>query len=184
MNLKEIFDQIEPKTDKGTSHSYIQNYYDEEFSPKQFDNIKILEIGIRQGYSHYLWDRFFINGEIFGVDNNESGLEYKEFLRNTRVKIYEDDAYGSFCSNFPDEYFDYIIDDGPHTIESQIKVLELWLPKIKKGGKLIIEDIQGKIFIPRILKAINTSLTENSKVYDFTSNAGKVDDILIEVTKK
>lgn len=186
MRLSEFFENFEPKTDKGTSHSYIQNYYCEEFSSKKELDIKLLEIGIRNGFSHYLWDKFFINGTIFGVDNGESGFEYEKLLKDTRVHHFIDDGYSkSFLSKFEDNYFDYVIDDASHSVESQIKAVEVFLPKIKSNGKLIIEDIQGVYFIPKIVEKIKSnSLVKDYKVYNLVDKSNRIDDILIEITKR
>ena len=37
---------------------------------------------------------------------------------------------------------DYLIDDGPHTLDSQLFAIEYWFKKVKVGGTMIIEDIQ------------------------------------------
>lgn len=180
MKLSEFFETFEPKTDKNTGHCYISQYYCNEFSPKKEDEIKLLEIGIRQGYSHYLWDKYFTNGKIYGIDNGESGFDYTELLNKSRVITFNDNAYSPyFCNTLLDNYFDYIIDDGPHTVESQIKAVELYLPKLKIGGKLIIEDIQSISFVDRIIKN-----AKNWKLFDLRSVSGRPDDILIEITKK
>ena len=39
--------------------------------------------------------------------------------------------------------FDIIIDDGPHTLESHLCFLDLYLPKLNSGGVAIIEDIDN-----------------------------------------
>jgi hypothetical protein len=57
--------------------------------------------------------------------------------------IYKDAYNGETCNLFEDESIDYLIDDGAHSIESQIKCVQQWFSKIKEGGKLIIEDIQN-----------------------------------------
>lgn len=186
MRLSEFFENFEPKTDKGTSHSYIQNYYCEEFSSKKELDIKLLEIGIRNGFSHYLWDKFFINGTIYGVDNGESGFEYEKLFKDTRVHYFIDDGYSkSFLSRFEDNYFDYVIDDASHSVESQIKAIEVFLPKIKSNGKLIIEDIQALEFCGRLkTAALNNPLVAEFKIHDFRLKSKREDDLLIEIVKK
>ena len=42
---------------------------------------------------------------------------------------------------FPDG-FDIIFDDGPHTVESQKKCIEYYLPILKDGGTMFVEDVQ------------------------------------------
>lgn len=181
MKLTEFFKTFEPKSDKNTSHCYIEKYYSDEFSDKKELPIKLMEIGIRQGYSHILWDKYFTNGEIWGVDNGESGFTW-EILDNSGVKIFKDDAYkAKFSLSLPENYFDYIIDDGSHHPEHQKIFINLYYSLLKPEGKLIIEDVQGKGYfnnLEKYCKALNLKY----KLLDFT-DSGKIDDLMIEITK-
>lgn len=183
--LEDFFKDFEPKSDKNTSHAYINGYYSGEFSNKKELGIKLLEIGIRQGYSHILWDKYFPNGEIHGVDNGESGFTW-EVLNGSRVKIYTEDAYNNkFTDKFDNDYFDYIIDDGSHHPAHQIKCIDLFLPKIKSGGKLIIEDV-GNIGLAKQLEThtLKNSLCQSCKIIDLRSLKNQWDDIIIEIVRK
>lgn len=182
--LKDFFKDFEPKSDKNTSHAYIDGYYSKEFSDKKEKDIKLLEVGIRQGYSHILWNKYFTNGEIWGADNGESGFTW-DILKDTSVIIYEGDAYNEKFSNIlKDEYFDYIIDDGSHHPTHQLKCINLFLPKIKTGGKLIIEDI-GNMQLAKQLqeKALKSSLCKEANIVDLRNVKGRWDDILIEIIR-
>ena len=54
---------------------------------------------------------------------------------------YDYDSVEEVKNVFPDG-FDIIFDDGPHTIESQKKCIEYYLPLLKDGGSIFIEDVQ------------------------------------------
>lgn len=182
--LKEFFKTFEPKSDKNTSHAYIDGYYSQEFSNKKQSNIKLLEIGIRQGYSHILWDHYFLNGEIWGVDNGESGFNW-EILNNSKVKIFKEDAYSiNFTNKLPENYFDYIIEDGSHVPQHQLDSIDLFLPLIKPKGKFIIEDV-GNISLAQQLKtkAMQNNFTKSVKIIDLRKLKDRWDDIMIEITK-
>ena len=183
--LKEFFTELEPKSDKGTSHCYIEEIYDKEFSGKRDLPIKLLEIGVREGLSHYLWSKFFTKGHIVGVDNGESGFTL-ELLDNTKVELFKTNAYTkSFADLWEDSSFDYIIDDGPHTISSQQACIDLFLSKVKPGGKLIIEDIQAIEFAMRLGKHChNNPLIESFEIHDLRHIKDRLDDILIEIIRK
>ena len=43
MELKKFFKDFEPKSDKNTSHCYIDKYYSEEFSDKKELPIKLMD---------------------------------------------------------------------------------------------------------------------------------------------
>ena len=141
MTLSNYFNTIleSAQTDKGTYHSYIQNYYTNIFSNIRNEDIKILEIGVLDGKSIKFWNDWFINAEIIGMDINTKS---KPFIDANGYTVLWEDAYTKQgVSNFEDNYFDFIIDDGPHTLESQLECVRLYLPKLKKGGKIIIEEI-------------------------------------------
>lgn len=184
MNLKDFFETFEPKSDKNTSHAYIDGYYSNEFSAKKELPIKLLEIGIRQGYSHILWDKYFTNGEIHGVDNNDSGFTW-EVLNDSNVKVYVEDAYTKLFSNkFEDNYFDYIIDDGSHVPTHQLLCIDLFLPKIKTDGKLIIEDVGNMNLANQIKqKSEKHPMCKQVNIIDLRKLKDRWDDILIEIVK-
>jgi len=64
--LKEISLDLRYPSDKDTAHNYLP-IYQEEFN--KIENIKILELGVCYGGSLVLWNEFFTNSEIHGLDN-------------------------------------------------------------------------------------------------------------------
>jgi hypothetical protein len=127
-------DSQETGTDKNTNHSYIQNFYEQEFSTFQNKNINLLEIGINKGGSLFLWSEFFKNANIYGLDITDKFL-LEKYKNINRVNYIFKNAYSKQVSDeLPD--FDIIIDDGPHTVETQIDCINLYLPKLKKKRSL------------------------------------------------
>jgi hypothetical protein len=178
--------------DKGTNHSYIEYYYDLEFSNKQTQNLNILEIGIWEGGSLKLWKNWFVNANIVGIDDNSGifgNLRNSQFDQIPGVNIIWDDAYSDRVVNkFNNNYFDYIIDDGPHTFESHKLCIKKWLPKLKHGGKLIIEDIYylSEDLSPLVGKQLISLLDTNlyhSHFFDLRPIKKRGDDIILEITK-
>ena len=210
--LTNFYNELQLKSDKGTDHDYINGYYDLVMSEHQHLKISLLEIGVLNGHSINLWQKFFTHPDcyILGVDIklSDSALktidavwsnETQRYLpgfrtqyddkENHKAILYESNAYSKeFANQFLDNTFDFVIDDGPHTLESQIDCIDLYLPKIKMNtGRLIIEDIQSK----SDLEAIEDKLNEPNdmykimyKVYDLTQNKGRYDDIIIEIKKR
>jgi hypothetical protein len=186
MNLKEFYEKAKLKSDKGTTHDYISAYYDNEFTPKRFEPISILEIGIHAGLSLKLWKDWFENANIYAIDPCKEVPIFEEILDEVNqmenVKIIKDDAYSENILNmFEDCSLDYIIDDGPHTLYSQIYSIKHWLKKIKTGGKLIIEDIQSIGDLNQLILEANESGMK-WEVYDMRNNKGRYDDIILEIT--
>lgn len=177
MTLEKLFWATEPKTDKFRGHNYGL-YYFPEFEGK--DNIRLLEIGVKYGESLNLWSKYFKNSYILGVDiENKFGNLLDEAAN---VSIYINDAYDKNFVESIHGNFDYIIEDGSHHPNDQKKAVDLYFNKLKVGGKLIIEDIQGKEYL-KVLEDYCKSKNLNYKVFDFTEIDGKIDDILIEITR-
>lgn len=160
MNLIEFYKVTGEQSDKGTVHCYISEWYNNEFTPVRFEKLKILEIGINKGDSLILWRDWFVNSNIYGIDNgDEMTDEYFNIVnRISNVNIQYGDAYTiETVSLYENDFFDYIIDDGPHTLSSHLKCVELWFPKLKSGGKLIIEDIWDIDYYQKEFDKLNIS---------------------------
>jgi hypothetical protein len=73
-------------------HGYVEKYY-ELFKANRNINTSILEIGVREGWSHRMWYDFFPNATIYGIDNFDDSIYKsinfkKEDLENDRIKIF------------------------------------------------------------------------------------------------
>jgi hypothetical protein len=179
-------------TDKGTNHSYIEHYYSPEFTSRRAEKLNILEIGIWDGGSIKLWKSWFINSNITGIDDNSGIFGNKANINENLIPgatLIWDDAYSNKVANqFEDNYFDYIIDDGPHTFDSHKACIKKWLSKLKQNGKLIIEDIyyiceEYPLIGQQLINLIDINLYEY-KFFDLRSYKNRGDDIILEITKK
>lgn len=156
-------------TDKFTKHPYA-DLYDELLFPYRNRKINLLEIGVYHGASTILWNHYFVNGNITTVDiQPRKSLEnVKNKIDESRTKIIINDAYNEdFCNTLPN--FDIINDDGPHTLESQIKCIELYYKKLNSGGIMLIEDIPSETWFDSLIKSIPIDV--KYQCYDFSKNA-------------
>jgi hypothetical protein len=168
-------------TDKNTNHSYIENFYEQEFAKYQEKNIDLLEIGINKGGSLFLWSKFFNNANIYGLDITDAFL-LENYKNINRVTYIFKNAYTKQVANeLPD--FDIIIDDGPHSLESQIDSINLYISKLKKDGIFIIEDIQSIEYINILNRFIPEELKNKTQVIDLRSKSGRFDDIMLIIRK-
>uniref|UniRef100_A0A6C0F7Q3 Class I SAM-dependent methyltransferase n=1 Tax=viral metagenome TaxID=1070528 RepID=A0A6C0F7Q3_9ZZZZ len=134
-------------TDK-VQHKYIK-YYEKIFEPIKDLSMNILEIGVREGYSHLLWKEYFKNSKIYGIDNYSDPV----FKKNIKTYDHLKDII-IFIGNQEDENFlnnninfnlDILIDDGGHEMEQQQSSLKYLFKKITSQGYYIIEDLHTSI---------------------------------------
>lgn len=183
--MKKLIDLIREfdlnQTDKHNGHSYIEYFYEDFFKPYRNKKLNILEIGTREGDSLRLWKEAFSQSKIYGVDNALS-KRFKN-INEDRINFYFGDAYTQeIVDSFPN--FDIIIDDGPHTLDSQIKCLELYLSKLNDSGFIVIEDIADFNYV-EILEKKYIELGGNKEVefYDMRSIKNRFDDIIVVFRK-
>ena len=181
MTLLEIINQndyiIKHGTDKEAKHKYCSAFYDNAFFDLKDKKLNILEIGIQNGSSLVLWNEYFKNSIIYGIDNTNFINDRLDTY--PRIKTIIQDAYKKeLTSNLP--LFDIIIDDGPHTLESQIKFINNYFKKLNKNGKLFIEDVDGKHNLNELRKEAS-KFTSNITSIDFRSKTNTEDSIMLMI---
>ncbi len=192
MNFLEFFIYNNFVNTKHDCHNYIKSYYSKVFSTKDRNNkYNILEIGVRTGSSLIMWNEWFNKSKIYGIDIDANPFD-DETIKRTKIEFIQGNAYSKeILDIFEDNFFDYVMDDGPHTVDSQIYTINHWIKKLKHGGKIIIEDIgchdyNGNPYTAEeslgfLLEAINKDICEY-KVFDLR-NEGQYDSIILELTK-
>ena len=103
-----------------------------------------------------------------------------EVQNNDKIKKIFADAYDSNTANILPS-FDVIIDDGPHTLESQEKAIQLYLPKVNPGGIFIIEDIQEESSIDVLRNSVPEELKKYCEFIDLRTVKGRRDDMMFVV---
>jgi hypothetical protein len=186
MTLTEFYN-LQPewnKTDKGTYHAYIQEYYTNIFSEIRNENLKILEIGVLDGRSIKFWNDWFTSAEIIGMDIDQKS---RPFIDANNYKVIWGDAYNKTLTDlFQNSYFDFIIDDGPHTLDSQLYTSTNYFKKLKINGLLIIEDIFDFDYVSEIENHVKNTLPSDSyefKCFDFRKSKNRFDDVIIEIKR-
>jgi len=149
--------------DKGTCHSYI-DIYEEQMTKKS--NVDILEIGVNRGHSIKMWQDYFVDSNVYGIDIDLSIVEFDD-LQN--IYVCNATSQEQVNATFKNKKFDYVVDDGSHIIAEQIQAFDVLWPRIKKGGKYFIEDIDGEDAINKISSHLNNNgiefvLFDNRKV--------------------
>lgn len=142
--LKEISVILNYPSDKDTSHNYLPVYQKEL---DKTNGIKILELGVYTGGSLKLWQDFFINSEIHGLDDTKRNDDLIPGIMHWG-------RYEDLYNDFEDNYFDYIINDSMHYAKEQLDAFNLYYPKLKSGGKFFMEDVPDQSNLDIILKEL------------------------------
>ncbi|PZV79122.1 cephalosporin hydroxylase [Algoriphagus aquaeductus] len=134
------------KTDKWGKHFYTP-HYKFHFSSFRKKKLNILEIGIggyesptQGGGSLRMWERFFPNAMIYGLD-----IYDKSKLEEGRIKIIQGSQIDrELLTNLSNRVggFEIIIDDGSHQNEHIIESFKILFPLLKNGGIYVVEDTQ------------------------------------------
>lgn len=153
---------------------YFDGIYD-KILPKYIGSTEnILEIGTHDGESILLWSYLFNNAKIYGVD-----IKPCPKIQNIdNISHIIGDAYHeTLCNQFEDNFFDIIIDDGPHTLNSFIFLIENYITKLKNGGVMIIEDIIDLNWTKILSEKLDTHKNITYKIYNM-ANKQKTDYLL------
>ena len=168
--LKEVSAILEYPSDKDTSHNYL-SVYQKEFD--KIENIKMLELGVYTGGSLKLWQDFFINSEIHGLDDTKRNDDQIPGIMHWG-------RYEDLHTSFENNYFDYIINDSMHHAPEQIDAFNLYYPKLKSGGKFFMEDIPDMDNVAEIVKTLEG---HTFKVYNMNASSISQDSIILVVYK-
>jgi hypothetical protein len=190
MSLVELVDS--EKTDKDTIHSYLP-LYQKLLDSKKETAKNVLEVGIgnfgeKNGGSIKLWRDYFTDATIYGLDIIPINRVMDELLDDSRVILYTStDAYNHdfFTTNFLNKNIkcDFMLDDGPHTLESMKEFIKLYSQIMTDDGILIVEDVQSWDWIDILKNEVPEHLKQFIKVYDLRANKNRYDDIVFTIDK-
>ena len=186
MSLSDIVNNS--RTDKNTTHSYL-NLYQSLLINKKETAQNVLEVGVWAGGSIKMWSDFFVNATVYGLDIIHMDEVWEGIKNNDKIKLYTStDAYDEvfFNTQFLDKNikFDFMLDDGPHTIESMKQFIKLYSQVMTDDGILIIEDVQSIEWIEILVNEVPEHLKEYIKVYDLRPNKNRYDDIVFTIDRR
>ena len=194
--MKIIVDNL--RTDKNTTHSYL-DLYEKLLFTKKYTAKNILEIGIGHGKndgicitnggSIKLWHDYFLNAKIYALDIVHMDNVWDGIKNNDRINLITSvDAYNTdfFTKTFLNTNikFDMLLDDGPHTLESMIQFIKLYINVMSEDGILIIEDVQSIDWIQALTEVVPEHLQKFIKSYDLRHIKNRYDDIVFVINKK
>lgn len=140
---------------KRSGHQFVYQYLDLQRDA----DLRILEIGIgtndpkapssmgsdgKPGSSLEMWTRLFPNALVYGADVDPKALVQGERIRSLLVDSTDPNSVKNLIqelSQLEPKGFDMIVDDGLHTPESNLRLLNLLSPLLATGGFYVVEDI-------------------------------------------
>jgi hypothetical protein len=141
----------------------------------------ILEIGVQRGGSMKLWNDYFVNATLYGIDIDDGPAFLKEYNRISCLKMnaYSQDSINYFLEK--NIVFDFIIDDGPHSLESMIYFINNYTQLLAVNGIMIVEDIPE----PKWCDVFKTLLPDGFtyEIFDLRHIKNRWDDILFVIKK-
>lgn len=177
MTLHDVFTRHQSVTgggDKGSLHSYIDIY---QKQMRRRRNIDLLEIGVWEGDSLAMWQEYFTDSRIVGVDINLARC-----TAQVDARLCDATNPGELQAALGDMQFDYIVDDGSHRLGDQVaSFVALW-GRLKPDGRYFIEDIQSDHDLSVLVETVKQAGAEPT-VFDLRALKGRYDDILLMVAR-
>jgi hypothetical protein len=128
-------------TDKAVNTHYLRNY-EAYFGVLRDAEVRLLELGIKEGGSLLLWRDYFERGHIIGLDINPVQLDDHTGRIRTYMGAQQDTkVLDRIASENAPEGFDIIIDDCAHIgVLARASFWHLFDNHLRSGGLYVIED--------------------------------------------
>lgn len=173
-------------------HNYLP-YYWQHFRDIRHEVRSFLEIGLETDRSLRMWEEFFPNAEIVGIDINPKCKAFEGGRRRIYIGDQSDVTFLKTvieANQFP---FDVIIDDGSHLVQHQMASFNFLLPSMSDHGIYVIEDTgpvvnDSKLAVCKALSKLSSNImhwpsgvdpSEWTKLGHFDSRASWLDRNII-----
>ena len=123
-------------------HNYLA-YYWMYFRDIRLDVRNVLEIGVDTGSSIRMWEEFFTNATIYGLDIDPNCKRFEGDRRRILIGDQGNPKFLEQVKHEPTHAFDIVIDDGSHHVDHQLKTFEILFPAMSDHGIYVIEDTGG-----------------------------------------
>ena len=123
-------------------HNYLV-YYWMHFRDIRLEVRNVLEIGVQTDRSIRMWEDFFPNATIHGLDIDPECRQFEGGRR--RIWIGDQSDYG-FLAEVTQQAggpFDVVIDDGSHKVRHQLRSFNFLFPRMSDHGIYVVEDTGG-----------------------------------------
>lgn len=140
MTLQEL--GIKYNSDKATWHDFC-DFYDKHLDKYRNDSLNFLEIGIGEAASLLMWNDYFEQSKIYGID-----IDPNKIINKGRIisSICDQSDRSYLAKVFDGVVFDFIVDDGGHYMDQQQISLATMFKRLKNGNFYILEDLHTSYF--------------------------------------
>lgn len=156
--------------------------YENIFSKRRNERLKILELGVANGHSIASWHHYFPNSKIYGIDIKKP---HKFFYKSNRVKYNQIDIFDKYkIQKFINENgpFDYVIDDSMNSKASMLKNFENFFLNIRENGAYILEDTGFYDLVQNAYKEIEQFNKDHNAQYFMDSRT--INEIFISIKNR
>jgi cephalosporin hydroxylase len=198
--MKEIYNALADKygskqgemvftfSDKGAMHSYIELY--EQYFQSKKSSVSLLEIGMMTGGSMHLWQQYFENYNLVGIDLSPTWNQPRPFQAeveqdpNIHLVFGVDSTQDPVPAIVASQLFDFVIDDGDHRVGSQLATFKKYWPYVKSGGVYFVEDVVDQQAINQLEKEVSAVILDNGIITNYAGRVGqRQDDRILIITK-
>lgn len=153
--MSHSFKQITPTDHFGWHASYFE-VYDRLFCNFRGTGRPILEIGTDGGGGLMSYSEYFSSASIWGMDISPAPEHIKQHtvISHWQINAYSSEAVETASHALKFGGFQVIIDDGPHSVESQEFFVRFYPPLLSDTGMAIVEDIQDPTYIERLHRCL------------------------------
>jgi hypothetical protein len=130
------------------NHNYLR-YYGERFERLRHSARRLLEIGVETPRSLELWEDYFPNAQIFGMDIDPSCSRVDGGRKKVFIGDQQDPAFLARVVAETGGEFDVIVDDGLHSEKSILTSFAHLFPAVRQGGLYAVEDI---VDLPNVVR--------------------------------
>ena len=171
-------------TDKGREHSYIE-YYEQWFEPRRHEPVQLLEIGVMTGASMLLWQQYFDDVMLAGIDLRE-GFNTPLPFQADILAMWRWGVDSTDSAQVPAlGQYDFIIDDGAHDGLSQCLTFQNYWPHLAPGGTYFVEDLESDTSLKNIKLFLKGYLQDQPHTtHYYRGHAHRADDRILAITKE
>ncbi|MBQ7577839.1 MAG: class I SAM-dependent methyltransferase [Synergistaceae bacterium] len=121
------------------AHDYLR-HYDYLFHSFRGEKFSLIEFGCLDGASLRMWEKYFPNAQIYGVDLDETAKRHEtERIHVVIGDATEQKTFDELKSAVTQAFI--ILDDASHAWGDQRRSFELFWDLVAPGGFFVIEDL-------------------------------------------